>query len=359
MKIFRCGNCAHSLFFENLKCENCGHLCGYSEGDLEMLTFAPAERPLISDRAGKQYRYCANEEHGVCNWLIPSESHETFCRACRYNRTIPTLSVEGNLEKWGKTEVAKHRVVYQLARLGLRPPSKLVEDEGLCFDFVQQLDDDGPMTGHAEGVVTILMSEADSAFRERMRQQFHEPYRTLVGHFRHEVGHYFWDRLVAADKEALAQARSIFGDDRADYAEALQAYYKSGAPADWQASYISAYATSHPWEDWAETWAHYLHIMDMVETAYCFHLAVSPAGTRSPMEATVSVDPYDVAEICDIVDVCVPVSYAVNSINRAMGLPDVYPFVISEPVRSKLSFIHGLMLPLREGANPKLAAGVA
>jgi hypothetical protein len=89
----------------------------------------------------------------------------------------------------------------------------------------------------------------------------------LLGHFRHEVGHYFWDRLVATDPHQLEEFRVLFGDDRQDYGEALKRHYDEGAPANWQDTYISMYATMHPWEDFAETWAHYLHIVDTLETA--------------------------------------------------------------------------------------------
>jgi len=347
MKIFQCGNCSHSLFFENLTCESCGHLSGYSDTEHKMLTFDAEDETLTSDRKQHEYKYCKNKQHNVCNWLLRADNKQDYCRACQHNRTIPNLSVKGNVAKWRNIEVAKHRVIYQLQQLGLSAPSKLVHDAGLCFDFVDQQEDKRLMTGHANGVVTILMREADSAVREKMKQQFREPYRTLIGHLRHEVGHYFWDRLVLPHPKKLEECRSIFGDERENYSEALQRYYETGAPDDWQTGYISQYATAHAWEDWAETWAHYLHIMDVVETAYYFKLSVDPVGPKQPMQARVEVNPYHVAEIDTIIDVCVPITYAVNSINRAMGLSDLYPFVISAPVRDKLEFIHKLMLPMR------------
>ena len=51
-----------------------------------------------------------------------------------------------------------------------------------------------------------------------------------------------------------------------DYAAALSSHYQIGAPAGWEEDFITAYAASHPWEDWAETWAHYLQILDGLET---------------------------------------------------------------------------------------------
>ncbi len=344
MKLFQCGNCDHSLFFENSVCENCGHLAGYRDTDREILTFDLSAGTLISDRAGKHFKFCKNNAHDVCNWLLPFEDERDYCRACQLNRTIPHLATEGNLRKWQSIENAKHRLVYQLQRLGVPVVSKLVDGEtGLCFDFVERGDRTDLMTGHADGVVTILLSEADSVVRERNRKQFKERYRTLIGHLRHEVGHYYWDRLVATDEGMLTKFRSLFGDDRRDYGEALQAYYAAGAPAGWRASHISAYATAHPWEDWAETWAHYLHIVDLVETAYFFGISVAPVGPDRVMATDVPFDPYEMEDFGEIVETCVPLSYAVNSMNRAMGIPDVYPFVISGTVRRKLGFVHELV----------------
>ena len=354
MKIFQCGHCGHSLFFENVVCERCGHRSGYRAPDRTMVTFPAGRAAIVADRDGARYKYCRNHEHEACNWLLPEDSRHDYCSACRLNRTIPDLGKPGNLEKWQRLEVAKHRLVYQLQKLDLPLPSKLADDAaGLCFDFVERAGNPQLMTGHASGVVTILLSEADAVIREQNRQNLGEPYRTLVGHLRHEVGHYFWDRLILPDAEALAGFRAQFGDERADYGEALRAYYKAGAPEDWRASFISAYATSHAWEDWAETWAHYLHLMDLTETAYFHGVSVTPTHAREGMAAAVDFDPYEEADFGRIVEASVALTYAVNSLNRAMGVPDVYPFVISEPAREKLGFIHRLM---QSAARPRAAA---
>jgi hypothetical protein len=347
MKIFQCGHCAQSLFFESYTCENCGHLSGFRDQDRKMLTFDPLGISLISDQEHIEYKYCKNKEYNVCNWLIEKNSPEEFCNACQLNRTIPNLSDTENFEKWKNLEIAKHRLIYQLQKIGLPLPSKIINDEGLCFDFVVKQNDPDLMTGHADGVITILLSEADSALREQMRKQFLEPYRTLIGHLRHEVGHYFWDRLIYTNEQLLTEFRAIFGDEQVSYADALQKYYKEGAPAHWQKSFVSKYATSHPWEDWAETWAHYLHIMDMLETAYFFGLNVKPIDPSNTMKANVSFDPYTVANFDVIIETCIPLSFAVNSINRAMGIPDVYPFIITPNMVEKMKFIHKILLPKR------------
>ena len=346
MKIFQCGHCNASVFFENYSCDNCGHLTGYRALDHKMLTFSPDIAALISDREHDEYKYCKNNTYKVCNWVLEKDDPEDYCSACQLNRTIPNLSItdSDNFENWQHLEVAKHRLVYQLQKIGLPLESKLKHDHGLCFDFVEKLNNPKLMTGHADGVITILIREGNSVLREQARKEMIEPYRTLVGHLRHEVGHYFWNVLVRDDAKILAEYRTIFGDESQDYSEALQSYYKEGAPKDWQKSFISAYATSHSWEDWAETWAHYLHIMDMVETAYFFRLNVRPKFKSKALKTKVSFDPYSKANFDVILRKCVPLSLAVNSINRAMGIPDVYPFVISPPIIEKLKFIHRLLL---------------
>lgn len=350
MKIFQCGNCNSSVYFENYTCDNCGHLTGYRASDRMMLTFDPNISTLISDREHVEYKYCKNYEYKVCNWVIEKENPEDYCSACQLNRTIPNLSnlASDNFENWQNLEVAKHRLIYQLQKFNLPLPSKLRDETGLCFDFVAKQSNPKLMTGHANGVITILIREGNSVLREQARKAMTEPYRTLVGHLRHEVGHYFWERLVRDKPDTLAEYRAIFGDESQNYSEALQNYYKTGAPKDWQKSYISAYATAHSWEDWAETWAHYLHIMDMVETAYFFRLNVNPKFKTKALRTKVSFDPYTKLNFDVIVQKCVPLSLAVNSINRAMGIPDVYPFVISPAIIKKLKFIHNLLLQKRK-----------
>ena len=344
MKLFECGNCANPLFFENVRCEKCGHFCGFSVTDLSMQTFASTVIPMISDRENIQYKYCKNHEFGVCNWVILIDQEDEFCKACDLNRTIPNLSDDENFKKWQKLEVAKHRLLYQLERLKLPYVSRTRDEEnGLCFDFISQKDNPTIMTGHANGVVTILLSEADSVHRELMRTQMSEPYRTLIGHFRHEVGHYFWDLLVAPNERKLKLFRKIFGDDRADYGEALSNYYATGAPADWQRDHISEYATAHAWEDWAESWAHYLHIMDMAETAYYFGISVMPKLSVIEPRASIRTDPYEVLNFERIFKSWIPVSFAINSLNRSMGIPDAYPFVVSPTVVQKMKVIHQMV----------------
>jgi len=345
MKLFDCGNCSNTLFFENVSCEKCGHLVGYSSSNALMNTFKPTAYPLVSDREGGAFKYCCNTEYGVCNWIIPADSNHTFCAACELNQTIPNLSDAANFTKWQKLEVAKHRLIYQLQRLNLDIlPKESNHKTGLCFDFISKQGNPKIMTGHANGVITILLAEADSVHREQMRKQFSEPYRTLIGHFRHEVGHYYWDRLIATSDISLALFREQFGDDRIDYNLALQRYYRNAAPTNWQENYISQYASAHPWEDWAETWAHYLHIMDMAETAYYFGMSVDPSVKDTSLKGSIDFDPYEIRDFIKIYQAWLPISFAINSLNRSMGVPDAYPFVVSLAVVEKMKFIHKIIV---------------
>jgi hypothetical protein len=199
------------------------------------------------------------------------------------------------------------------------------------------------MTGHDDGLITVALEEADDAERENRRTSMHEPYRTLLGHFRHEVGHYYWDVLVR-DGGQLDGYRTVFGDERADYGQALQNYYANGAPANWRDNFVSAYATAHPWEDFAETWAHYLHIVDTLEMARAFGMHVHPPlAKEGELEAEVDFQPYRAPDVPTLVDTWIPLSNALNALNRTMGQPDIYPFILSPAVVKKLGAIHDLI----------------
>lgn len=350
MRIFECDHCAHPLFFENERCEKCGYLTGYFSENREMRSFELGLLRLESTIDGKTFRFCKNKDFGVCNWLIPVEKQEGFCPACELNRIIPNLSDQRNFQKWQKLEAAKHRLIYQLELLKLPFISKLKDgNRGLCFDFLSRSPNHNRMTGHASGVITILLEEADSVHLEKMKSELLEPYRTLIGHFRHEVGHYFWDQLIATDAERLAHFRDVFGDERKNYSQALLTYYQSKNQIDWQGEFISQYASSHPWEDWAETWANYLHIMDMAETSFSFGLSANPnALEESSLRGKIDFDPYLNPDFEQIFNAWFPISFAINSLNRSMGIPDAYPFVINSAVIGKMKFIHNLLFGFRK-----------
>jgi len=299
MKLFECQHCGQLLYFENTRCERCGHVLGYLP-DRTTLSALTAEggdrwRPLAAP--DEPFRFCANAVYGACNWLVPADGPDAFCSACRLNRTIPNLDAPENLLLWQRLEAAKHRLVYGLVRLGLPLVSKSEDAEkGLAFDFLAgsgAMFQEGPqvVTGHARGLITIDIAEADDAERERHRRDMAEPYRTLLGHFRHEVGHHYWERLVRNGVWHGA-FREIFGDERLDYGAALKAHYTNGPQPDWQEHYVSSYAGAHPWEDFAETWAHYLHIVDTLETADAFGLRIRPKAGRKPgLEMDIDFNP--------------------------------------------------------------------
>jgi len=351
MKIFHCDHCDHLLFFENTNCVNCGRVVAYIPelGGIASLDPAPNDlwtSPLPEAR-GKTFRLCQNYvRHNVCNWAYNSEDRHQYCLCGRLTRTIPDLSVPGHHEQWAKLEAAKRRLVYTLLQLGL-PVKPKVEDpqNGLEFNF---LSDDAPgsplvLTGHENGTITLNLAEADDVERERRRIQLHEPYRTLLGHFRHEVGHYYWDRLVK-DSPNLEAFRKLFGDDSTDYALALQRHYHVGPPPDWQLQFVSAYATMHPWEDWAETWAHYMHIVDTLETAAACGINVRPRRKDEPSisyvpnPATTRQVPFD-----KMMEAWTPLTYVMNNLNRGLGIPDAYPFVLSPLAIEKLRFVHDVI----------------
>jgi hypothetical protein len=350
MKSFSCDVCGNLVFFENTSCVNCGHALGFLPDLLEVSAMAPEtdgyERALAAQAQGRRYRRCANErEHAVCNWRVAAEEPVELCRSCRLNEVIPNLSVAENRARWHRLELAKRRLIYSL--LALRLP--LTADPaagvpGLSFRFLDAVDGTKPVTGHAQGVITINITEADDAVREKRRVSLHEPLRTLLGHFRHEAAHYLWERRVAGTDQ-LEAFRKLFGDERADYAAALQGHYQQGPPSDWASGHVSAYASAHPWEDWAETAAHYLMIRDAIETAGSFGLSLRPQDhpaartmTAEPERATQPQTEFDA-----LLATWFPLSYALNSINRGVGLPDVYPFVLADAALQKLRFVHDLI----------------
>ena len=359
MKLFECQNCGHPLYFENTRCESCGLLLGYLPARETITALQPDDEDKDKDlwRAlaspNERYRFCANARYDVCNWLIRAGTSEQYCAACRHNRTIPDLSIEGNRERWYRMEVAKHRLFYTLLKLQLPLATKAEDPDGLAFDFLAApAGPAGPpvMTGHDNGLITLNLAEADDAERERQRRNMGEPYRTLLGHFRHEIAHYYWSRLVASS-DRLGAFRDLFGDERRDYAGALQEHYAQGPPPDWPSHFVTAYASAHPWEDFAETWAHYFHMVDTLETAGAFGVSLRPKLKKgADIAAKFDFDPYR-AEMERIIEAWLPLTFAVNSINRSMGLSDLYPFVLAPTVIAKLTFVHDRIRAQRAGGD--------
>ena len=356
------------MFFRNSACLSCGAQLGYDPELTTLIALEEGDTPgsLVrhGDTGGKHYQRCANFDTAAgCNWLLPHGSTEPLCRACCVNRTIPDQSDPQNQMLWGRIELAKRRLMSQLLDLGLPALSKEKEDpeHGLAFDFLRALPNEPPvMTGHANGVITLNVEEADDAVREKVRAAMHEPYRTLLGHLRHEVGHYYWDRLIW-DSPWLDDFRTLFGDERESYADALKRHYDNGAPADWDQRFVSTYASSHPWEDWAETWAHYLHIEDTLVTALSFGLGAGDVEIDTePFTKDVLWQP-DVAgasEFLELVNAWVELTGVLNDLSRSMGVHDFYPFVLNRPVVAKLQFIHCVVREARAASRARTAPSV-
>ena len=377
MKTFHCTHCDNLIFFENVRCLSCEHPLAFlpDHGIMAALIespdglwrsgirTAPDQAAQVPPARDPGYRLCANyDQVSVCNWAVPADDPNPLCTSCRLNRVIPDLSDPRNTTAWYRLELAKRRMLYTL--LGLRlpvPPKQQDGDFGLAFEFLQDSSDGDArrvLTGHDNGLITLNIAEADDVHREKERTLQNEPYRTLLGHFRHEIGHYFWDRLILNGPNTDA-FRAVFGDERADYQEALQRHYRDGPPAQWERNFISAYATTHPWEDWAESWAHYLHMVDALETAAAAGLALRPqrAGEPSMQPPPDPLNPRH-QDFDAMVDSWLSLTYVLNNLSRGLGLPDSYPFVLYAPVIGKLRFIHDTINEHRAG-NEQRAGGSA
>ena len=355
-RVYWC-QCGRPIFFQNTQCLNCGLALGYDPCAGQLLPLLPAAEEALwkpapsTGRMPLSYRRCANlSTPAACNWIFLDRDSTgdagRFCVACRLNRTIPDLSLEENAVHWGRIEMAKRRVLSLLAALRLPLESRVSEDpqRGLAFDFLAPAPGGPPVTtGHDDGVITLDISEADDSTREKIRAAMHEPYRTLVGHFRHELGHYYWLRLISDSADRIQSFRELFGDEREDYRAALQRHYSNGPKPGWQANYVTAYASVHPWEDWAETWAHYLHMIDAAGTADSFGLKQMPVGLVSDrFEPGDLYQPGDAGadQFLSLLNLWVELTALMNELSRSMGEHDLYPFALPKAAVAKLQFIH-------------------
>jgi len=347
--------CGQPLFFENSRCLSCGAEVAYDPLHQKLGAVMAVGAGLWSV-CGESldppplFRLCAHRSTASsCNWLVPASDPYAVCLSCRLTRTVPPLDRPRNAARLLHLETAKRRVLSMLQRLGLPlTPMGRDAEQGLAFDFLESLPGKpGVMTGHTGGVITLNVAEADDDYREQNRESLREPYRTVIGHIRHELGHYYWDILVR-DTAWRDPFRQVFGDERADYGEALKRHYAEGPTADWTSTCISSYAASHPWEDWAETWAHYLHIRSTLETAMLYRLDISQSPVRStPFTAEVvrslplpPATPEAVDTFLEWINAWIRLTAVLNETARSMGQPDTYPFVINGPLVAKLFFVH-------------------
>ncbi len=342
LRVFICDSCEQLVFFENSRCLRCHSPLGYvhERRDLVALTEVGPDRLVDTNSPLRAWERCATSRETGCNWLVPAGT-SSRCDSCRLTRTRPADDDAEGMAELVHAEMAKRRLIFQLAELGL---PVVARDEaagrGLAFDLLSS-SETKVITGHDDGVITLDLAEADPEHREHLRLQLSEPYRTLLGHFRHEIGHYYWPLLVNGP-DVLDACRALFGDDREDYAGELKRHYDS--PPDpvnsWSSTHISRYATMHPYEDWAETFAHYLHIVDTLQTADSFGLGAAITGQgRSHRTGVQPTSPDRIRSFGEVVDGWLELSYALNQINRSMGHDDLYPFVLAPNVIRKLAFV--------------------
>lgn len=359
MRAFACTHCGWLVHFANTECLRCGFRLAYDPDRRELLAFPPDAPPVP----------CANARAAGCNWLAPAPGE--LCASCRLTRTRPADDDAPGLAGFARAEAAKRLLLFELGELGL-PVTGFQEREGaLAFDLLSS-EHEPVSTGHADGLITLDLAESDDARREQRRQQLGEPYRTLLGHMRHEVGHYYWT-VLAPDDARRERARALLGDEREDYGEALERHYEHGPPTNWAQDHVSAYATMHPAEDWAETFAHYLHLRDTLQTAAAYRVRVATpeavaagrdeaapradeldaratgGGTLVAPPAADGADRADGATIEQLLDAWLPLTYALNALNRSMGRDDLYPFVLPGPVVEKLGLVHDLVREVARG----------
>lgn len=368
VRVYLC-QCGQSTFFRNSTCLACGTPLGYHPEQSTLLPLKPgpeADTWVDWQTDGPAYCRCANlHTPAACNWLLPiaeGKPQQMLCRACRLNRTIPDLADPehpDNGELWGRVEEAKRRLVSALLAMGLPVASLETEDteRGLMFDFLRSVEGGAEiMTGHHQGLITLNIAEADHARRESTRRAMNEPYRTLLGHFRHEVGHYYWERLVAGS-EWVDACRAMFGDERQDYKASLKTHYTEGPRPDWHLHFVSSYASVHPFEDWAECWAHYMHMRDTVDTALSYGLTIDTGQlefTPFTLDTLYQPEHPDAETFLAFVNHWTQLTMLLNGMSRAMGQPDFYPFVLAHEVVAKLHFIHRIVTSTQHADAPLL-----
>jgi hypothetical protein len=338
MRPFQC-QCGARVFFENTACLTCGRTLGFlpdigQMGVFEVATGTPPPASQTPVGRSRFYRKCENYvQANVCNWMVPADDKDPLCQACRLTDVIPDLSDPRNLERWSNAESAKRRLIYSLNRLRLPVvPKKVDPERGLAFELKNDTGEARVLTGHEEGLITLNLNEADPVAREKARTQMHEQYRTLLGHFRHEIGHYYWNLLVR-DGVHLPRVRELFGDEQVDYRQSLERHYAREPSDAWKGSFVSAYATSHPWEDWAETWAHYLHMVDTLETANAFNVNGHALSNQTGGAPT-----FD-----KLMSEWVELTVVLNALSRSLGHGDLYPFEIGDGAHAKLALIHEII----------------
>jgi hypothetical protein len=329
---FACPVCAHLVTFESVRCLNCSAEIG----------FDPTRQTMRPAAAGAEgWARCANRGIAACNWLAADDG--PLCESCALTRTRPNDRDERGLGGFAAAERAKRRLLFELYDMGLPVAGRGETDGGVAFDLLSS-ENEAVGTGHADGVITLDLAETDPAHRERLRVKLAEPYRTVLGHLRHEIGHYYQAILLPPGSPQESRCRELFGDERESYKDALDRYYKDGPTPGWERDHVSAYATMHPWEDWAETFAHYLHLRDTLQTAGAYGVRVDGPSVATADLAPLESEPRTAGgDVGEMLAAWIPLTYALNAINRSMGALDLYPFVLGPTVERKLEFVGGLI----------------
>ncbi len=364
MRSFSCGVCSQLIFYDNSTCLRCGAELGYLPEQRRLVALRPDGPDLhpvgagvgvpVGVAAGPRAR-CGNAAAARCNWLVPADQVGSLCSSCRLTTVRPNDDDSQAMAAFADAEGAKRRLLDQLTGLELPIIDRATDPErGLAFELLSSRGRN-VTTGHEAGIITLDLSESDDAHREFVRLQLGEPYRTVLGHLRHEVGHYLWPLLVA-DRDRLDRFRALFGDDRQSYEAAMADHYGGGSGDstghDWSSTHVSQYATMHPWEDWAETFAHYLHIRDGLETARSFGIVVDEPARSAGAAAWTADERLDrsTVEVGSMVGDWLGLTLALNAMSRSIGQGDLYPFVLSPVVIEKLEFVHRAVadpLPVR------------
>ncbi len=336
MRDFTCPNCGQHLTFENSVCLSCGSAVGFSPDDMAFLVITQqGEEGHAGAVDAQDYQLCANLHVAKCNWLVGVRPVRQFCASCALTRTRPSDADQPGLLAFAEAEAAKRRLIAELRELHLPVVTRQEDPQyGLAFDLLSSATE-RVVTGHDNGVITVDLAEGDDIHREQLRVAMDEPYRTLLGHFRHEIGHYYYYRLVAGLPDRLEAFRRLFGDPDEDYQAAVDRHYSQGAPTGWQQNYVSSYATMHPAENWAETFAHYLHIRSTLDTAAAFGLAPATATYQRRVLGPSGFD--------TIIDMWLPLAWSLNMVNRSMGKKDLYPFVLPVPVLDRMRLVHTVL----------------
>lgn len=317
MRLFECPSCRAAVTFTNTACLSCGNDLVF---DIEREAFVSGADP------------CKNRSAIGCNWKAGA-GEASLCWSCAMTAVIPDTFHGENVSLWAESESAKRQVLATLGRWGWFTPS----DTGQLpvFHMLSEATSRGPsnvVMAHDRGTITINVMEADIVERVERRENLGEKLRTMVGHFRHEIAHFLFERL-SEHPEFVKAFRALMGDEREDYGEALKRYYENGPPANWEQNFVTAYASSHPHEDWAESVTHILHLTDMIDCAVAMKW-------QSPHLTDMTYDPYKEADGERIVELGSYFGMAVNHINRSVGVGDIYPFVLNDAVRGKLAFVH-------------------